>query len=165
MLDRLIEFSIRQRVFVLLTTLVLIGIGAWSTIQLPIDAVPDITNVQVQINTQVPALAPEEIEKLVTLPIENVMAGENSRLVAKATPESVRGLGFMIGLELAADIPAFTAENKAASLQFVNLLHEAGLLTIPSGMHVIRLLPALNLRRQEAEEGVAIIESVAAKLT
>ena len=79
--------------------------------------------------------------------------------------KSVRGLGFMIGLELAADIPAFTAENKAASLQFVNLLHEAGLLTIPSGMHVIRLLPALNLRRQEAEEGVAIIESVAAKLT
>ncbi len=77
--------------------------------------------------------------------------------------KSVRGVGFMIGIELAADIPAFAAENKAASLQFVNRLHEAGLLTIPSGTHVIRLLPALNLRRQEAVEGVQIIESVAAK--
>ena len=78
--------------------------------------------------------------------------------------KSVRGVGFMIGLELATDIPAFAAENKAASLQFVNRLHEAGVLTIPSGTHVIRLLPALNLRRQEAAEGVQIIESVAAKL-
>ena len=87
--------------------------------------------------------------------------------VAQQYPQvikSVRGVGFMIGIELAKDIPAFAAENKAASLQFVNRLHEAGVLTIPSGTHVIRLLPALNLRRQEAEEGVQIIESVAAKL-
>jgi acetylornithine/N-succinyldiaminopimelate aminotransferase len=77
---------------------------------------------------------------------------------------SVRGLGFMIGIELAADIPAFATENKAASLQFVNRLHEAGLLTIPSGTHVIRLLPALNLRRTEAEEGLQIIEAVVAQL-
>jgi cobalt-zinc-cadmium resistance protein CzcA len=75
MLHRLLEFSVRQRVFVLLVTLVLVGIGVWSALRLPIDAVPDITNVQVQINTAVPALAPEEIEKLVTFPIENEMAG------------------------------------------------------------------------------------------
>ncbi len=75
MLSRLLEFSVRQRVFVLLATLVLVGIGVWSALRLPIDAVPDITNVQVQINTAVPALAPEEIEKLVTFPIENEMAG------------------------------------------------------------------------------------------
>ncbi|MCL4787889.1 MAG: CusA/CzcA family heavy metal efflux RND transporter [Verrucomicrobia bacterium] len=75
MLNRLLEFSVRQRVFVLLATLVLVGIGVWSALRLPIDAVPDITNVQVQVNTQVPALAPEEIEKLVTFPIENEMAG------------------------------------------------------------------------------------------
>jgi len=75
MLDRLLEFSVRQRVFVLLATVILIGIGVWSALRLPIDAVPDITNVQVQINTQVPALAPEEIEKLVTFPIENEMSG------------------------------------------------------------------------------------------
>jgi cobalt-zinc-cadmium resistance protein CzcA len=75
MLNSLLEFSVRQRVFVLLATLVLVGIGVWSALRLPIDAVPDITNVQVQINTAVPALAPEEIEKLVTFPIENEMAG------------------------------------------------------------------------------------------
>src|SRR5688572_27484469 len=75
MLNRLLEFSVRQRVFVVLATVILIGIGVWSALRLPIDAVPDITNVQVQVNTQVPALAPEEIEKLVTFPIENEMAG------------------------------------------------------------------------------------------
>jgi Cu/Ag efflux pump CusA len=75
MLNRLLEFSVRQRVFVLLATLVMVGIGVYSALRLPIDAVPDITNVQVQINTAVPALAPEEIEKLVTFPIENEMAG------------------------------------------------------------------------------------------
>ncbi len=75
MLDRLLEFSVRQRVFVLLATLVLVGIGVRSALMLPIDAVPDITNVQVQINTAVPAYAPEEIEKLVTFPIENEMSG------------------------------------------------------------------------------------------
>ncbi len=61
--------------FVIMATLALVGIGVWSTIRLPIDAVPDITNIQVQVNTEVPALAPEEIEKLITFPIENEMAG------------------------------------------------------------------------------------------
>jgi cobalt-zinc-cadmium resistance protein CzcA len=75
MLNRILEFSVRQRVFVLMATFALIGVGVWSAIRLPIDAVPDITNVQVQVNTIVPALAPEEIEKLVTFPIENEMAG------------------------------------------------------------------------------------------
>src|SRR3989338_7781928 len=58
-----------------MATLGLIAIVVWSAIRLPIDAVPDITNIQVQVNTEVPALAPEEIEKLVTFPIENEMAG------------------------------------------------------------------------------------------
>ena len=75
MLHSLLEFSVRQRVFVLLATLVLVGVGVTSALRLPVDAVPDITNIQVQINTAVPALAPEEIEKLVTFPIENEMAG------------------------------------------------------------------------------------------
>jgi cobalt-zinc-cadmium resistance protein CzcA len=75
MLSRLLEFSVRQRVFVLLATAVMIGIGIWSALHLPIDAVPDITNVQVQVNTEVPAYAPEEIERLVTFPIESEMAG------------------------------------------------------------------------------------------
>lgn len=75
MLNHLIEIVMRQRAAVLLATLVLIGVGVWAALRLPIDAVPDITNPQVQINTGVPALAPEEVEKLVTFLIESEMAG------------------------------------------------------------------------------------------
>ena len=65
----------RQRVLVLAAAGVLIVAGLWSAANLSIDAVPDITNVQVRIDTAVPALAPEEIERLVTFPIESAMAG------------------------------------------------------------------------------------------
>ncbi|MBN4052604.1 CusA/CzcA family heavy metal efflux RND transporter [bacterium AH-315-K20] len=75
MLSKLIEFSIRQRVLVILSTLALAGIGVYSFTKLPIDAVPDITNVQVQINTNVPALSPVEIEQQITFPIEWSMGG------------------------------------------------------------------------------------------
>lgn len=75
MLTRLLEIVMRQRAAVLLATAVLMGLGAWAAVRLPVDAVPDITNPQVQINTAVPALAPEEVEKLVSLPIESEMAG------------------------------------------------------------------------------------------
>jgi cobalt-zinc-cadmium resistance protein CzcA len=75
MLHRLIEFSLRHRAAVLLATALLVVAGLLSALRLPIDAVPDITNPQVQINTAVRALAPEEIEKLVSFPIENEMAG------------------------------------------------------------------------------------------
>ena len=75
MLNRLLEFSLRQRAFVLLATFVLLVVGVWSALRLPLDAVPDITNPQVQINTAVAALAPEEIEKQVTFPMENEMSG------------------------------------------------------------------------------------------
>lgn len=75
MLNWLLEISVRQRAAVFLATVILGAAGIWSAFRLPIDAVPDITNVQVQINTAVPALAPEEIEKLVTFPIESEMSG------------------------------------------------------------------------------------------
>ncbi len=75
MLNKLIEFSIRQRGFVLLLTVLLMIGGLWSAYHLHVDAVPDITSTQVQINTAVPALAPEEIEQLVTFPIESRMSG------------------------------------------------------------------------------------------
>ena len=75
---------------------------------------------------------------------------------------TVRGLGLMLGFELAAkeSIPALAQSDKTASIQFVNRLHEAGVLTIPSGGQVVRLLPPLNLGRAQAEEGIAIIEQV-----
>ncbi len=76
-----------------------------------------------------------------------------------------RGIGLMIGIELAENIPNLPGDNtKTQSVRFVNLLHAAGMLTIPAGTQVIRLLPALNLRQNEAEEGLKIIESVAIKL-
>ena len=75
MIDRLISGSLRQRPLVLLGALALFAAGLWAATHLPIDAVPDITNLQVQINTEVPALAPEESEKGVTVPIEIEMSG------------------------------------------------------------------------------------------
>lgn len=77
----------------------------------------------------------------------------------------VRGLGLMLGMELTPNIPNLPGDpGKAQAVRFTNLLHAAGLLTIPAGGQIIRLLPALNLRRAEAEEGMNIIESVVAKL-
>src|SRR2546426_8157400 len=75
MIARILESSLCQRAFVLFGAVALLGAGLWSAFHLPIDAVPDITGVQVQINTEVPALAAEESEKLVTQPIEMEMAG------------------------------------------------------------------------------------------
>src|SRR5262245_33964016 len=75
MIERLLAFSIRQRWLVVLLTLAAGAFGAWNFTRLPIDAVPDITNVQVQINTNVPGLSPLEAEQRITFPIETVMGG------------------------------------------------------------------------------------------
>ena len=75
MIDKILEFSMRQPGFILLAAIILLGAGLWSALHLPIDAVPDITAPQVQVNTEVPALAAEESEKLVTQPIEIALAG------------------------------------------------------------------------------------------
>src|SRR5438067_511945 len=75
MIDKILELSLRQRAFILLAALALVAVGLWSAIRLPIDAVPDITGVQVQINTEVRTLAAEESERFVTWPIEIQMAG------------------------------------------------------------------------------------------
>src|SRR5437773_1029215 len=75
MIDKILELSLRQRAFVLLAALALVAVGLWSAFRLSIDAVPDVTGVQIQINTEVSALAAEESEKLVTRPIEIEMAG------------------------------------------------------------------------------------------
>lgn len=75
MIDRILEVSLRQRAFVLLCATALLGAGLWSALHLAIDAVPDITAPQIQVNTEVPDLAAEESEKLVTQPIERELAG------------------------------------------------------------------------------------------
>ena len=77
-----------------------------------------------------------------------------------------RGLGFMLGLELVEKekITALAGSDKTAAVQVVNRLHEAGVLTIPAGTQIIRLLPPLNLKPQEAGEGIAKIEEVVKSL-
>jgi acetylornithine/N-succinyldiaminopimelate aminotransferase len=94
------------------------------------------------------------------------MKSELERLVRTypGVVKNARGLGFMLGLELVENIPAFGAGDKPASIQFVNRLHAAGVLTIPAGTHVIRLLPALNLKPQEAAEGIDKIEALVKSL-
>lgn len=75
MISNLIKNSIQYRWLVILVTGLTAIAGAFAFLKLPIDAVPDITNVQVQVNTPVQALSPEEIERAVTIPIEMVLNG------------------------------------------------------------------------------------------
>jgi cobalt-zinc-cadmium resistance protein CzcA len=75
MLEKLISFSLQQRVFVLIATAVLIIVGVIAVQNLPIEAFPDVEDVHVGIVTQAPGLAPEEVERVVTLPIEHGMSG------------------------------------------------------------------------------------------
>jgi len=87
MLSRLIEFSIANRFLVIAVTLLVAVGGAYSAIHLPIDAIPDMTNIQVQILTDAGSLSPVEVEKYVSYPIETAMAGlprlEQIRSVSK----------------------------------------------------------------------------------
>lgn len=74
-INNIVTFAVERRWFVLLVTLIAAAIGAVSLSRLPIDAVPDITNNQVQINVRAPALSPELVEKQVAFPIETALAG------------------------------------------------------------------------------------------
>ena len=87
MLEAIIKFSVRKKLFVALTTLFLVIGGVYAMLTLPIDAVPDITNNQVQIVTVSPTLAPQEVEQLITTPIEismsNIMNVKEIRSVSR----------------------------------------------------------------------------------
>ena len=75
MIESILRFSIERRWLVLSFILVLLGAGVWSYQHLPIDAVPDITNVQVQVNTEAPGYSPLESEQRITYPVETALAG------------------------------------------------------------------------------------------
>lgn len=87
MFEEIVRFSIRKKLFVVLTTLFLLGGGIYSMLTMPVDAVPDITNNQVQIVTVSPTLAPQEVEQLITMPVElamsNVMNVKEIRSVSR----------------------------------------------------------------------------------
>ena len=70
----------------------------------------------------------------------------------------------MIGIDVTGDIPAFADSKRPNSVQIVERLHEAGLLTIPAGARTFRLLPPLNISKTNAEEGLSLIESVVKEL-
>ncbi len=75
MLDHIITFSLARRGLILAFVVALVSLGIWNFTRLPIDAVPDITNVQVQVNTAAPGYTPLEVEQRVSAPLENAMAG------------------------------------------------------------------------------------------
>ena len=75
MLDAILRFSLARRTLIMVFVLALCGVGIWNFQRLPIDAVPDITNVQVMINTEAPGYTPLEVEQRVTFAIETAMAG------------------------------------------------------------------------------------------
>ncbi|HEU5073417.1 MAG TPA: CusA/CzcA family heavy metal efflux RND transporter [Polyangiaceae bacterium] len=87
MIQRIIDFSLHNPVLVLIGWLLAVALGVRSLEQLPIDAVPDVTNVQVQVLTNSPGLAPEEVENFITFPVETSMSGlpnvEEIRSVSK----------------------------------------------------------------------------------
>ena len=87
MFKKIVHFSIRKKLFVAMATIMLLAGGIYSMLTLPIDAVPDITNNQVQIVTVSPTLAPQEVEQLITFPIEiamsNIMNVEEIRSVSR----------------------------------------------------------------------------------
>lgn len=87
MIEKLISYSLNNRLLILVFTLLIIVVGIRSLINLPIDAVPDVTNIQVQILTNSPGLGPVEVEKFITFPVETSMSGlpniKNIRSVSK----------------------------------------------------------------------------------
>jgi cobalt-zinc-cadmium resistance protein CzcA len=87
MLNSIIESSLNNRFFVLMATALVAGLGIYSALHLPIDAVPDLTNVQVQVMTEAPALSPQEVDSLLSFPVSGAMSGlpdvEQIRSVSK----------------------------------------------------------------------------------
>ncbi|PWW07860.1 MULTISPECIES: efflux RND transporter permease subunit [Pseudidiomarina] len=75
MIDLLIRFAVQRRWLIMAATILIVGVGVFSALKLPIDAVPDITNVQVQINTEASGYSPLETEQRITYLVENAMAG------------------------------------------------------------------------------------------
>ena len=75
LLSAIVAWSLRNRALVLVATLIFMALGVRSAMQLPMDAVPDITSVQVQIATSAPALAPVEVEQYISIPVERAMSG------------------------------------------------------------------------------------------
>src|SRR5512143_331242 len=88
LVDRIVESSLKKRALVLFGVLVLVGLGVWATLHIPIDAFPDVNNIQVEVLSTSPGMSPPEVERFVTFPVETAMRGlphlEQVRSVSKA---------------------------------------------------------------------------------
>ena len=108
MFERIIRFAIEQRFIVLLAVLGMAGIGIASYQKLPIDAVPDITNVQVQINTAAAGYTPLETEQRITYPIETVMSGlpqlKQTRSLSRSGLSQKRMVSYILRPQSAIDV-------------------------------------------------------------
>jgi cobalt-zinc-cadmium resistance protein CzcA len=86
--DRIVESSLRKRALVLVGVALLVGLGIWAVLRIPIDAFPDVTNIQVEVLSTSPGMSPPEVERFVTFPVETAMRGlprlEQVRSVSKA---------------------------------------------------------------------------------
>lgn len=123
MLDRLIAFALQQRVVVLVLTGALIAAGWVATTNLPIEAFPDVQDVQVQVVTQLPGLAPEEVERGVTLPIEREMSGVPRQTQLRSV--SITGLS-IVTLTFAEGTDDWFARQQ--------VLEKLGTVTLPPGV-------------------------------
>src|SRR4030042_6547042 len=75
MIERLIDLSLHNRSLVVVGVLLIVGLGIWAFVGLPIDAFPDVTNIQVEVLSSAPGMSPLEVEKFVTHPLEMAMRG------------------------------------------------------------------------------------------
>lgn len=132
MFEKIVHFSVHKKLFVAFTTLFLLIGGIYSMLTLPIDAVPDITNNQVQIVTVSPTLAPQEVEQLITLPIEiamsNIMNVEEIRSVSRF------GLS-LVTVVFKEDVPTLDAR------QLINEQIQAVTAEIPAELGTPELMP------------------------
>ena len=123
MLERLITFALSQRVFVLVFTGVLVAFGWVALTNLPIEAFPDVQDVQVQVVTQLPGLAPEEVERSVTLPIEREMSGVPRQTQLRSV--SITGLS-VVTMTFAEGTDDYFARQQ--------VLEKLGNVTLPAGV-------------------------------
>ena len=136
MFKKIVRFSIRKKLFVALTTLFLMIGGIYSMLTLPIDAVPDITNNQVQIVTVSPTLAPQEVEQLITFPIEVAMS--NIMNVQEIRSVSRFGLS-LVTVVFKESVPTLDAR------QLVNEQIQTVAGEIPSELGVPEMMPILSV--------------------
>ncbi len=119
MLEKLITFALQQRVFVLIATAALVLAGAIAWTNLPIEASPDVQDVQVQVVTQALGLAPEEVERAITLPIEREMSGVSRMTQLRSI--SIMGLSVVTLTFLDGTDDYFARQQTLEKLQNVNL--------------------------------------------